>query len=174
MTISVSTVNSTYELSLAYQQVCETALATTVGGVPDLSYIYPVEPVMDCCDALIVFMAALTEETTSPISPPASTGHRASYGRLNLVTLTAWILRCAPPVNENGSIELTEIERVAQEVQQDGWAMWNGIYKAINDSTFLDICTAVHFDRSAPIKEQGGCLGWSATIRAELGGIPNE
>jgi hypothetical protein len=174
MTVAVSTVDSTYLLSQSFLGVCETALGTTVGGVPDLSYVYPSEPPIDCCPALIVFMAALTEETTSPISPPASTGHRASYGRLNLVTLTAWALRCSPRVNENGTIDVSEIERVAQEVQQDGWAMWNGIYKAINDGSFLDICSDAHFDRAVPIKDQGNCVGWSMTIRAELGGIPNE
>jgi hypothetical protein len=76
-------------------------------------------------------------------------------------------------VNADGSIDVVEIERVAQEVQQDGWAMWNGIYHAINDGTFLDICTVAHFDRSALLEERGGCVGWSMTIRAELNGIPN-
>lgn len=171
--MTVSTVNSTYLLSQAFLTVCENSLATTVGGTPDLSYVYPSRPPVDCCPALIVWMGLLSEETTSPISPPASTGHRASYGRINLVTLTAWALRCSPPVNNDGSVDLSEIARVAQEVQQDGWALFNGIYQAVNDGTFLDICTTVHFDRSAPLEERGGCVGWSMTIRAELNGIPN-
>lgn len=174
MTVAVSTVNSTFALSEAFLEVCETALDTTAGGRPDLSYIYPVVPPVDCCPALIVFMGSLTEETTSPFSPPAATGHRASYGRLNLVGLTAWALRCSPEPNANGSVDVDRILEVAQQVQQDGWAMWNGIYKAINDATFLDICTAVHFDRALPLKDAGGCLGWSMSIRAELGGIPND
>jgi len=171
MTVAVSTVNSTYELSQAFLGVCEDALASTAGGIPDLSYIYPVSPPVDCCPALIVWMNSLSEETTSPFSPPAATGHRASFGRLNLVGLTVWILRCSPPINQNGSIDLTEIAYTAQVVQQDGWALWCGIYDAIRDNRFLDICSAVHFDRSMPLREQGGCLGWSFSIRAELGGI---
>lgn len=171
MTVVESTVNSTYELSQAFLNVCEEALATTAGGTPTLSYIYPVQPPIDCCPALIVFMGSLTEETTSPFSPPAATGHRASYGRLNLVGLTVWCLRCAPQVNQDGSVDLAEIASVAQVVQQDGWALWCGIYDAIRDERFLDICSAVHFDRSRPIREQGGCLGWEFSIRAELGGI---
>lgn len=173
MTVAVSTVNSTYELSQEFLSVCEDSLATTAGGIPDLSYIYPVSPPIDCCPALIVFMHALSEETTSPFSPPAATGHRAAYGRLNLVGLTAWILRCAPAMNQNGSIDLTEIAYVSQVVQQDGWALWCGIYDAIRDGRFLDVCTAVHFDRARPIREQGNCLGWEFSIRAELGGIPD-
>jgi hypothetical protein len=168
-----STVNSTFLLSQAYLTVCENALATTVGGIPAVTYVYPSRPPVDCCPALVVWMGSLSEETTSPISPPASTGHRASYGRLNLVTLTAWALRCSPPANDDGSVSLVEIDRVAQETQQDGWALWNHIYAAINDGTFLDICTAVHFDRAAALEERGNCLGWSMTIRAELGGIPH-
>lgn len=174
MTIAVSTINSTYELSQAFLSVCEDSLAPTAGGIPDPSYIYPVAPPIDCCPALVVFMGALTEETTSPFSPPAATGHRAAYGRLNLVGLTVWCLRCAPRVNADGSVDLTEIAHVAQVVQQDGWGLWCGIYDAIRDNRFLDICTAVHFDRARPIREQGGCLGWEMSIRAELGGIPDD
>ncbi len=173
MTVAVSTVDSTFLLSNAFLQVCEDALDTTVGGVPEVSYVYPVRPPVDCCPALVVWMGGLSEETTSPISPPAASGHRASYGRLNLVTLTVWALRCAPPTNDDGSISLSEIALVAQEVQQDGWALYNGIYKAVNDGTFLDICSDCHFDRAVPVEEAGGCCGWQMTIRAELGGIPN-
>lgn len=173
MTVAVSTVNSTYELSQSFLNVCETALATTAGGIPNPSYIYPVAPPVDCCPALIVWMSGLGEETTSPFSPPAATGHRASYGRLNLVGLTVWALRCAPRVNADGSIDLAEIAEISQIVQQDGWALWCGIYDAIRDERFRDLCTAVHFDRARPVREAGGCLGWEMSIRAELGGIPD-
>ena len=171
MTVAVSTVDSTYLLSQQFLDVCETALASTIAGTPDLSYVYPVEPVIDCCPALIVFLSALTEESTSPFTPTAAMGMRAAFGRLNLVTLNAWILRCAPRANADGSIDVTEIESVAEQVQQDAWALWNGIYHAVRDGTFEDTCSDVHFGPSRPIREQGGCLGWAFTIRAELGGF---
>ena len=169
--MTVTTVDSTYLLSQQFLGVCETALAATTDGTPALSYVYPVETVIDCCPALIVFMSGLTEETTSPLTPPAAAGLRAAFGRLNLVTLNAWILRCAPRTNADGSIDVTEIEGVAEQVQQDAWALWNGIYRAVRDGTFEDTCSDVHFGPSRPIREQGGCLGWAFTIRAELGGF---
>ena len=169
--MSVSTVDSTYLLSQQFLGVCETALAATTDGAPVLSYVYPVEPVIDCCPALIVFLSGLTEETTSPLTPPAATGLRAAFGRLNLLTLNAWILRCAPRTNADGSVDVVEIERVAEQVQQDAWALWNGIYRAVREGTFEDTCSDVHYGPSRPIREQGGCLGWAFTIRAELGGF---
>ena len=172
MTVTVSTVNSTYELSQAFLQVCEDSLATTAGGIPDLSYVYPVRPPMDCA-ALIVFMDTIAEETTSPLSPPVATGRRTVYGRINLIYLTVWVLRCAPRVNDNGSIDLSEIAAVTQVVQQDGWAIWNGVYDAIRDGRFKDECSDVHFQSARAIREQGGCMGWEFTIRCELDGIMN-
>lgn len=170
MTVTVSDVNSTYVLSNQYLSLCADLLDTTAGGSPDLAYVYPVQPVIDCCPALIVFMPRLTEEQTSPLTPPAATGHRAQFGRVNLVTLTAWVLRCSPRMSDDGSVNVTEVLYVAQQVQQDGWVLWNGIYHAIRDGVFKSLCEDVHFGEARPIREQGGCLGWEFTIRAELNG----
>ena len=170
MTVVASDVNSTYVLSNQFLALCADLLATTAGGTPDLAYVYPVRPPIDCCPALIVFMERLTEEQTSPLTPPAATGHRAAFGRLNLVTLTVWALRCSPRVNDDGSVNLLNVLTSAQEVQQDGWALWNGIYRAIRNGDFKDLCADVHFGDARPIAEQGGCCGWSFSIRAELDG----
>ena len=172
MPVVVSTVESLTDLADAFLTVCETALATTASGIPDPSYVYPTEPVIDCCPSLIVWVSGLSEESTSPLSPAAASGHRAAFGRVNLVGLVVWALRCAPEENKDGSVDLLEIGRAAVEVQEDGWALWNGIYRALIDGTFEGLCNTVHFDRAVPMREQGGCVGWEFRLRAELDGFP--
>lgn len=122
---------------------------------------------------LAVHVQALSEESTSPLAPAPASGTRASYGRLNLATLIVTIVRCAAEVHEDGSVDSAAIEVVAAQVQEDGWAMWNTLYHAIQNEVFGDLCSDIHFDGGRPIEEQGGCVGWQFQIRAEIGGIPN-
>jgi hypothetical protein len=147
-------------------------LADTTAGAPTLQYISPAAPAFDCCPALIVHVAALSEESTSPLSPIAATGHRDLYGRVTLATLVITALRCAPMPQQDGSVLTADIEAVAAEVQEDGWALWNCIGCAIKNEVFLDLCTIVHFDRAVAINEQGGCVGWQMILRCEINQIP--
>jgi hypothetical protein len=168
----VSDVDGLYQLSQLTLSTAATCLATTDAGAPTLQYVSPAAPAFDCCDAVIVHVAALTEENTSPLSS-TDTGHRASYGRINLATLVISALRCAPLVKANGTVDQASIEAVAKEVQQDAWALWCGFYHAIKNGTYKGTCEIVHFDRGTSIAEQGGCVGWQFILRAELDGIPN-
>lgn len=148
------------------------SLAATTAGTPALAYVSPSAPAFDCCPALIVYAAALSEEATSPSAPLAATGMRDKYGRIILATLVVTALRCAPKVQQDGSVLTTDIEAIAVEVQEDGWALWNGITCAIKNGVFEDTCSVVHLGNSQVIAEQGGCVGWQFVIRAEIGGIP--
>jgi hypothetical protein len=169
----VTDVNGLYELSQLTLTTAVACIATTDSGAPDLQYVSPAQPAFDCCPAVIVHVAALGEENTSPLSA-TDTGHRASFGRINLASVVISALRCAPVVQKDGSVLTANIQAVAKEVQQDAWALWCGFYHAIKNGTFLGICEDVHFDnRGLSIREQGGCVGWQFTLRAELGGIPN-
>lgn len=168
-----SDVGSLYDLAQATLTVARTCLATTTAGTPAVYYVSPgSQPAFDCCPALIVTAAGLSEESTSPLDITAQ-GHRAAYGRLNLATLVVWALRCAPTVDTHGSVLSTDIEAVAEAVMEDAWALWCGFYHAVQNGTFEDKCADVHFDRGLPIQEQGGCVGWFFTLRAQLDGIPN-
>jgi len=147
-------------------------LEDTVDGAPTLQYISPAMPAYDCCPALIVSVAALSDESTSPLSPIASTGHRTLYGRVTLATLVITVLRCAAPVQQDGSVITADIESVASQVLSDGWILWNCIDCAIRNGVFLDMCSIVHFDRAVAIREQGSCVGWEMILRAEINQIP--
>jgi hypothetical protein len=170
--MTVSTVTSLTDLAEAVLAVAETCLATTTAGTPDLTYISPASPAFDCCPALIVSVAALTEESTSPLGTAMDSGRRASYGRVNLATLAVTALRCASEMQNDGSVVVAEIETITAQVLEDAWALWCGFYKAIKDGTFEGTCDDVHFDRGVAVLEQGGCVGWSFQFRAQIDGIP--
>lgn len=172
MAVAVSTVASLNELCHTTLQVSEACLATTVGGVPARSYVSPARPPFDCCPFLAVYAAQIGEETTSPLSPPAATGGRQRYGRINLITLRVLVLRCGVSTDGNGVANADEIEAVALEVQEDGWALWCGFHNAIQAGDFLDRCSDIHFDFGRPVEERGMCVGWDFQLRADLGGIP--
>ena len=165
----ITTLTDLANLLLDTAGVC---LEDTVAGAPVLQYIAPAFPAYDCCDALIVSVAALSDESTSPLSPIASTGHRTLYGRVTLATLVVTILRCAPQVQQDGSVLTADIEAVAAQVQSDGWVLWNCIDCAIRNGVFLDLCSIVHFDRAVAIREQGACVGWEMILRCEINQIP--
>jgi hypothetical protein len=168
-----STVSSLTDLAQDVLAVAETCLATTTAGVPALTYISPASPAFDCCPALIVSVAALTEESTAPQTTAMDSGRRGSYGRLNLATLVVTALRCAPEMQQDGSVVVAEIETVTSQVLEDAWALWCGFYHAILNGDFEGTCNDVHFDRGVAVLEQGGCCGWSFQFRAQLDGIPN-
>lgn len=168
-----TTVDGLYQLATDFLTVCEDSLTMTAAGVPDRSYVSPSAPAFDCCPFLSVHVAGLTEEATSPLAPPPVLGRRTEFGRLNLATLVATIVRCSPQLDESGLAIISSAEAVAQTVLQDGWALWCGLSHAITCEAFKDLCSFVHVDRGTSIPEQGGCVGWQFTIRAELEGIPN-
>lgn len=167
----ITTLTDLADLLLATAGAC---LEDTTAGAPTLQYISPAAPAFDCCPALIVHVAALSEESTSPLSPIAATGHRDLYGRVTLVTLVITALRCAPMPQQDGSVLTADIEAVAVMVQEDGWVLWNCIGCAIKNEVFLDLCKIVHFDRAVAINEQGGCVGWQMILRCEINQIPCE
>lgn len=169
-----SDINSLYDLAILLLETATDALVETDEGPPADRYLSPAAPAFDCCPALIVHVASLQEEITSPTGPPPVTGMRTRYGSIILAQLVINVLRCSTSPNPNGSVPLESVTADAHMVQQDGWALWNGITCAIRDGTFKGLCEIVHFDRATTIPEQGGCVGWQMWLRAEIGGVPCE
>lgn len=167
-----STVTSLYDLAAEVLVVAEACLTTTTAGVPSLSYVSPSLPAYDCCPALIVSVPSLGEEGTSPQLNAMDLGRKASYGRVNLASLNVTALRCAPAMDPQGGVSLTDIEVAARETLEDGWALWCGFYHAIIAGTFKGTCEDVHFDQGRAVTEQGDCVGWTFLFRAQIDGIP--
>ncbi len=167
-----SDIDSLTDLAEQLLATAANALLATDAGPPVDQYMSPAAPAFDCCPALIVHVASLQEEITSPTGPPPVTGMRNRYGSIILAQMIVNVLRCAVSPLPNGSVPLAAVTADARMVQQDGWALWNGINCAIKNGIFEDLCSIVHIDRAGVVPEQGGCVGWQMWIRAEIGGIP--
>jgi len=170
--VAFTTVTGLYTLAQQLMVVAEDATALTSEGTPDRRYVSPASPPWDCCPFVAVHSPGLTEEITSPLVPVAATGQRSgSYGRLNLASLAVTVVRCAPHADP---IPLpADVEAVASQVMQDGWALWNALGWAVKCGTFKDACADVHVDRGVSVSEQGMCVGWQFFIRAEIEGMEN-
>lgn len=170
MPVVASTVNTLDELATALLAVVETALGDTPGGVPDRVYVPAAPPAFDCCDFATVHVAALEYAPTSPASG-VSGGMRTKYGGIILATLTITAVRCAASIPDGEELpSVDDMNAVGALVRADGWALWNHLRTAINDGDFGGLCDVREFSRGVPVPEQGGCVGWTFTLRAALDG----
>lgn len=169
MTVAVSTVTTLFDLAVDLLEACDEALATTEAGPPEKSYISPGVPTFDAlCDTLVVYGATLTEETTSPLNPPPSTGWRHRRGRLNLAGLTVVSARCG---STKAAPLATDLTADAKKSLEDGWAIWNVLTQKIrNDDLFGGACSDVHFDGGLSLTPQAGLVLWQMALRIEIGG----
>jgi len=177
MTIAVSSVSSMYDLATELLEAVIAAMATTEEGIANLSsYVALGEPALASnCDQAIVQLTGLGEGATNPTTPTEVTGIRHSRGRLNLVGLAAYALRCQPITENNSQTTMLPSFETLQEYAkisyEDGWAIWNLINRAINsESLFNGPCTIVHFDGGIPFTPQAGLGGWLFRLRVELNG----
>lgn len=174
MTVVASTVSTLTEEAEALLAVAETALATTDAGVPGLSYISVDPPAFDCCPALIVTVGRVAEASTSPFTPVEESMVRPKIVGMILVTYTITVLRCAANPGANGSLPSpAAMQTVAAETQQDVLALWSGVTNAFKNGDIFDSCLGFHRDPMNPVREQGGCVGWTWDLRAKINGIPN-
>lgn len=173
MSVAPSTIATLSDYADDVLVVAINALNTTTAGAPDRAYVSPAIPTFDCCPALLVNVAALGEANTSPTTPSQAPARRSWWGNIILATYQIWAIRCAPVIEEGVLPSPSEIAASALEVQEDGWALWNGFRHAILDDEIFTHCLGAHFLGGAPIPEQGGCVGWLFQIRAHIPGIPN-
>lgn len=177
MSIAISNVESMYDLAVDFLDAVVSAMATTDEGIDGLtSYVTLGEPALASdCDQAIVQITGLGEGATSPTTPPEVTGTRHSRGRLNLVGMTAYALRCSPITEGSGQVvqlpSFASLQETAKIGYEDGWAIWNWVNRAINsESLFNGPCTVVHFDGGIPFTPEAGLGGWLFRIRVELNG----
>lgn len=160
-----------FALAQDFLSACEDALNTIptfapgLEGAPVRSYVAPGQPALDCCPQLTVDVRSVEEDVRSPSGP--GSGQRARYGaRKNQVLLVATVVRCYPT---EVPPDVTEMEAAAEQVDADGWALWNNVWNQIRSGDLFTLC-----DDSAPILRQltpsGGCAGWTYSVRVELEG----
>lgn len=177
MSVVVSDVSSMYDLAVDLLDAVVAAMGTTDAGAPDRSFVSPGAPAFETqCAQAAVQVISLTEEQTRDLSPAMQPGLRHFRGRVNLVGLVAYTLRCAEVSEGNQNVYQPLFDATlgeqARAVYQDGWAVWNHITRAINNGTLFDggNCTDVHFDGGTPFEPEGGLIGWRFALSLELGG----
>lgn len=141
-------------------------------GAPDRSFIAPGQPVWDCCEQLAVHVQQAQD---AALGSAGTSGLRPNFGKINHVTLVATITRCIPTGAEKRgggyTIPTTEaLQATAEQINADGWALWNHIYNLIRAGEFLTLCTEVFFDGLVAVVPAGGCAGWTVVVRARLDG----
>ncbi len=174
--MSVSTSATLHEVAQELLEASVTILNDTVGGPVAIAYLSPGLPSIDFqCDQVIVWIAALGDEATSPLAPIPVTGQRRRMGWTNLVVYSVMVARCVHTgTTTKGGSEPPEISDQASDARktmEDGWAIWNGVSTAIiADGLFGGTCTDIKFVSMTPLSIAGGMAGWVLTISAELAG----
>ncbi len=160
-----------FALAQTFLRACEDGLDTIPTfapgfvGAPERSYVAPGQPALDCCPQLTVDVRSVSEDPRSPSGP--GSGQRARFGaRKNQVLLVATVVRCYPT---EVPPDQTEMEAVAEQVDADGWALWNHTWNLIRAGDLFTLC-----DDSRPELRQltpsGGCAGWTYSMLVELEG----
>lgn len=176
MTVTVSTVSSMYDLAEDLLLAVVAAMGTTEAGAPDRYFVSAGIPTFETeCAQAAVQVVTLTEEQTRDLTPAMQTGFRHIRGRVNLVGLIAYTVRCAEASEGNQQVYQPPFDATlsnqAKAVYEDGWAIWNHVRSRINEGLlFGGPCSDVHFDVGTPMANQGGQVGWQFTCRVELGG----
>ena len=173
-----STVDTTFELATGLLEACEDAVAATVGGPIDRSFVTFAHPVLDCeVDQLTVHIATIAFENTQPTVPPPAPGHRSSkrFGSLILVTYYVTVARCVTVTRDNGNVIVpptpAELADDAQRLNQDAWSIWNTVTNRIAaGELFQGACKAAYLDGMMPLAGSGGMAGWTWQIRAAIDG----
>lgn len=140
------------------------SLSPGLGGAPERSFISPGQPQYDCCPEgqLTVHAQAVISDPIQPIK---------NHTRANLVNLVATILRCVPATDEDGNYPVaSEAEAAAEQVNADGWALWNHIFNLISAGELFRLCEKIQWNGLRSITPSGGCGGWTLGITVQTDG----
>lgn len=145
--------------------------APALGGAPERSFVSPGIPVWDCCEQLTVHVTNVLDADTSPGG--LASGRRNVHGKLNHVGFNITVTRCVPtfgatPMDELPLIE--DMQAAAEQINADGWALWNHLYNMWREGSLFDTCQEVFFDGITAVAPSGGCGGWLMAIRVQLDG----
>lgn len=164
-----------YDLADEYLTACHAALELTAAGAPARYYVSPGPPVFDCPEQLTVHAGGSVVADTFPLQPSLSPGHRVqAYGQVNIVPLTATIIRCTPTIDDNGNLPTpAELDAVSRTICADLWGIWQYVKNKVHDGTLFATTHSAReffFDPAVPLVQQGMASGWQITVRVQLDG----
>jgi hypothetical protein len=156
------------------------ALATTDNPPLNRAFVSPGVPAWDCSQ-VAVYVGAAVAADTAPLMPPLQPAHRVAAGMLlNMVTLTAVVIRCCVPTPTGEGSNLLfpsgeSMQEVSDQTNADVWAIWNHLAQMKRAGTlFPPLRREFMFDPAVPTAIAGGCAGWQVQVRVQLGGYAAE
>lgn len=165
-----------FSLCTEYLEACAAAIIDTPGGPIARAYVSPGVPPFDCVPQLTVHAGGPMIGDTMPLQPPLQPGHRVQQtGTLNLVSMTATVIRCVPTMDEEaGTVYWPEpgaLEAAAAETTADVWAIWSYLKTRKRAETLFAPKTREFFlDPAVAVPLGGGAGGWQIQIRVQLDG----
>ncbi len=174
--MTASTAATVHEVAQEFLEAAVAIVNDTIGGPVALAYLSPGLPSLDFqCDQIAVWIAALGDEQTSPLSPVPQPGQKRRIGWVNLATFSCMVARC---VNVGTTTKagyepptIYQLSSDARKTMEDGWALWNGVSTAIrDDALFGGTCMDIKFLSMSPLTPAGGMAGWVLTLSAEMAG----
>lgn len=138
--------------------------APELGGAPARSYTTVSLPALDCCPQLTVHVSGVVP---SPQSPLAGQGVSARAALVTTAGLVATIVRC---VQAGENIPTEQMASEAEQINADGWALWNHVLNMIRAGDLFSQCGEVFWDGLRPVNASGGCAGWTLNLRVLLDG----
>jgi hypothetical protein len=164
------------EAAKEYLAAVQAALATTDNPPLDRAFVSPGVPSWDC-GQVAVYVGTAVEADTAPLMPPLQPAHRVGGHRmLNLVTLTAVVIRCCVPTPTGEGPNLlypsaASMQEVSDQTNADLWAIWNHLAQMKRSGAlFPPQRREFIWDPAVPTAISGGCAGWQVQARVELGG----
>lgn len=164
-----------FDLAAEWKAVCEEAVASTVGGEIEHSFVSPAPPAIDCVPQLAVYPGGPAIADTQPLSPPLIAGARDRVsGTVHLVNLTCVVVRCSPTQDNDGNPpSIDDIETAARETSEDVWAIWNFTRQRHKSGDLFPSggnSRELFLDPAFPVPPGGDAVGWQIPIRVALGG----
>lgn len=156
-----------------YLDACVLALADTPEGPPDRCFVSPGVPAWDCPDQLTVHVGAPLVADTLPLQPSLAPTHRVTVqAEVDIIVLTATILRCVPTIDDFGNLPSpAAIDAASQQVCADLWAIWNHVKSMKRAGTlFPPREREFALDPAVSLQQAGGAAGWQIPIRVNLEG----
>lgn len=151
----------------------------TPAGAPAVQYVAHGLPAFDCPNSLIVTVGPMAYgDYRRSVAPGTISDPR--FPVVPIVPFTVTALRCvnaqAMPQAAAGGVRPADVAKVqadAEIVYRDGWSLFCGLQKLYRENRLFEgyPCRAFEIDSVIPVSPEGGCLGWTVTVQAQLDGF---
>jgi hypothetical protein len=159
------------DLCADYLDACVVALGATC---PDRVFLSPGPPSWDCPDQLCVHAGGPVIADTAAPGGVLMSGHRIQQTNIvNVVSMTATILRCAPTIDDYGNMPTAlALTQCAQQTMADVWGIWNFLVARKADGTLFPPKEREFFlDGALVLNPAGAVAGWQIPVRVQLDGF---